>query len=77
MTKSTKSQLAFLLVVLVVLVGIGFLNCKGSPKQQPLDEQTYKSVEQREAEFMEKRAKYIEENGHDKRYSLKDSRVYE
>jgi hypothetical protein len=74
MTKSTKSQLAFLLVV---LVGIGFLNCKGSPKQQPLDEQTYKSVEQREAEFMEKRAKYIEEHGHDKHYNMQNGRVYE
>ena len=47
-----KKQLAFFLVV---LCGIGFLNCKGSPKQQPLDYQTYKTVQKREAEFRKKR----------------------
>lgn len=72
-SKSTKRSVAFFLVV---LCGVGFLNCKSKEPSQA-DQDSIVRAEQREAVFMEKRAKYIEEHGHDKHYSLKDGRVYE
>ena len=75
MTKSTKSQLAFLLVV---LVGIGFLNCKGSPKQQQeADQDSIARAEQREREFMQRQAEYVKEHGHGKHYNMQNGRVYQ
>lgn len=73
MNKSTKRSLAFLLVV---FCGVGFLNCKSKEPSQ-VDQESIARAEQREAEFMEKRAEYVKEHGHSKHYSLKDGRVYE
>ena len=73
LSKSTKRSIAFFLVV---LCGVGFLNCKSKEPSQA-DQDSIVRAEQREADFMEKRAKYIEEHGHNKHYSLKDGRVYE
>lgn len=60
MNKSTKKSLAFFLVV---LCGVGLLNCKSSEVPQA-DQETIARVEQREAEFMQKRGDYIKEHGH-------------
>lgn len=60
MSKTTKSQLAFLLVV---ICGVGLFNCK--PKiAQEVDQEGIARAEQREIEFMQRRAEYIKENGH-------------
>ena len=69
----SKKSIAFFLVV---LCGVGFLNCK-SNKEPQADQDSISKAEQREADFMQKRADYIKENGHDKHYNLKDGRVYE
>lgn len=73
MSKSTKRSIAFFLVV---LCGVGFLNCKSNTEPQA-DQDSIARAEKREEDFMQKRAEYVAEHGHDKRYSLKDSRVYE
>ena len=73
MTKQTKRSLAFFLVV---LCGVGFLNCK--PKTDPqADQDSISRAEQREADFMQRQAEYVKEHGHSKHYSLKDGKVYE
>jgi hypothetical protein len=60
MSSQTKKSLAFFLVV---LCGVSFLNCK--PNTAPQDQDSISRAEQREADFMQKRADYIKENGHD------------
>ena len=69
----SKKSIAFFLVV---LCGISLLNCKSKEPSQA-DQDSISRAEQREADFMQKRADYIKENGHDKHYNLKDGRVYE
>ena len=56
----TKRSLAFFLVV---LCGIGFLNCKSKESSQA-DQDSITRAEQREADFMQRRAEYIKEYGH-------------
>ena len=56
----TKRSLAFFLVV---LCGIGFLNCKSKEPSQA-DQDSITRAEQREADFMQRRAEYIKEYGH-------------
>ena len=73
MSSQTKKSLAFFLVV---LCGVGFLNCRSNEPSQA-DQDSISRAEQREADFMEKRAKYIEEHGHDKHYNMQNGRVYE
>ena len=73
MNKSTKKSVAFFLVV---LCGVSLLNCKSKEPSQA-DQDSISRAEQREADFMEKRAKYIEEHGHDKHYNMQNGRVYE
>jgi hypothetical protein len=73
MSKSTKRSVAFFLVA---LCGVGFLNCK-SNKEPQADQDSISKAEQREADFMQKRAEYIKENGHDKHYNMQNGRVYE
>lgn len=73
MTKQTKRSLAFFLVV---LCGVGFLNCMSS-KEPQADQESIARAEQRERDFMQKQAEYVKEHGHNKHYSLKDGRVYE
>lgn len=68
-----KKSIAFFLVV---LCGVGFLNCQSKEPSQA-DQDSIVRAEQREAEFMQKRADYIKENGHDKHYNLQTGRVYE
>ena len=72
MNKNTKKSVAFFLVV---LCGVSLLNCMSNREQA--DQDSIVRAEQREADFMQKRADYIKENGHDKHYNLKDGRVYE
>ena len=72
-SKSTKRSVAFFLVV---LCGVGFLNCKPNTAPQA-DQDSISRAEQREADFMQKRADYIKENGHDKHYNMQNGRVYE
>ena len=72
MSKSTKRSLAFFLVV---LCGVGFLNCRLNREQT--DQDSIARAEQREAEFMQLQANYVAEHGHTKHYSLKDGKVYE
>lgn len=55
-----KKQLAFFLIV---LCGVGFLNCKPNRDSQA-DQESIARAQQREAEFMKKRADYIKEHGH-------------
>lgn len=62
----TKRSLAFFLVV---LCGIGFLNCKSKEPSQA-DQDSITRAEQREAEFMQKRAEYIEKHGHPTRQEI-------
>ena len=73
MSKSTKRSVAFFLVV---LCGVSLLNCMSNREPQA-DQDSISRAEQREADFMEKRAKYIEEHGHDKHYNMQNGRVYE
>lgn len=68
LNKSTKRSLAFFLVV---LCGVGFLNCKSKePSQAEQDsiaraeQDSIARAEQREREFMQKRDAYIKEHGH-------------
>ena len=72
MSKSTKRSVAFFLVV---LCGVGFLNCKSKETSQA-DQDSIVRAEQREREFMQKKAEYIAEHGYSKHYSLRDGRVY-
>ena len=68
-----KKSLAFFLVV---LCGVGFLNCK--PNKEPqADQDSISRAEHREADFMQKRAEYIEKNGHtiQQKNQLKQSSV--
>ncbi|MEG1531172.1 MAG: hypothetical protein RSC15_06055 [Lactococcus sp.] len=58
--KSTKRSLAFFLVV---LCGVGFLNCKSNREPQA-DQDSIARADQRERDFMQKRAEYIKEHGH-------------
>ncbi len=60
MTKQTKRSLAFFLVV---LCGVGFLNCKSNREPQA-DQDSILSAEQRERDFTQRRAEYIKEYGH-------------
>ena len=60
LSNSTKRSLAFFLVV---LCGIGFLNCKSKEPSQA-DQDSITRAEQREADFMQRRAEYIKEYGH-------------
>ena len=69
----TKRSLAFFLVV---LCGVGFLNCMSS-KERQVDQESIARAEQREREFMQRQADYVAEHGHSKHYSLKDGKVYE
>lgn len=69
----TKKSLVFFLVV---LCGVSLLNCK-SNKQQEVAQDSITRAEQREADFMQKRADYIKEHGHYKHYNLQSGRVYE
>ena len=73
MNKQTKKSIAFFLVV---LCGVGFLNCKPN-QQQEADQDSIARAEQREREFMQRQADYVAEHGHSKHYSLKDGKVYE
>lgn len=73
MNKSTKKSVAFFLVV---LCGVSLINCMSNREPQA-DQDSIARAEKREADFMQKRAEYVAEHGHGKRYSLKDSRVYE
>ena len=73
MTKQTKRSLAFFLVV---LCGVGFLNCRSNDPSQA-DQDSISRAEQREADFMQRQAEYVKEHGHSKHYSLKDGKVYE
>ena len=68
-----KKQLAFFLVV---LCGVGFLNCRSKEPSQA-DQDSIARAEQREREFMQRQADYVAEHGHSKHYSLKDGKVYE
>lgn len=68
-----KKQLAFFLIV---LCGVGFLNCKPKEPQQ-VDQDSIARAEQREFEFMQKQAEYVKAHGHGKHYNLKDGRVHE
>ena len=72
MNKNTKKSVAFFLVV---LCGVSLLNCMSNREQA--DQDSIVRAEQREADFMQKRAKYIEEHGYSKHYSLRDVRVYD
>ena len=73
MSKSTKRSVAFFLVV---LCGVGFLNCMSNREPQA-DQDSIARAEKREADFMQKRAEYIKQNGHDKHYNMQNGRVYE
>ena len=73
MSKSTKRSVAFFLVV---LCGVSLLNCMSNREPQA-DQDSISRAEQREADFMQKRAEYIKENGHDKHYNMQNGRVYE
>ena len=73
MNKQTKKSIAFFLVV---LCGVGFLNCKSKTEPQA-DQASIARAEKREADFMQKRAEYIKKNGHDKHYNLQNGRIYE
>ena len=73
MSSQTKKSLAFFLVV---LCGVGFLNCQSKEPSQA-DQDSISRAEQRERDFIQKRADYIKENGHDKHYNMQNGRVYE
>mgnify|MGYP003595842290 FL=1 len=61
---------------LVVLCGVGFLNCKSSREPQA-DQDSILRAEQRERDFMQRQAEYVKEHGHSKHYNLQDGKVYE
>ncbi len=69
----SKKSIAFFLVV---LRGVSLLNCISNREPQA-DQDSISKAEQREADFMRKRAEYIKENGHDKHYNMQNGRVYE
>lgn len=69
----TKKSLVFFLVV---LCGVGVLNCKSNINPQ-VDPDSMARAEQRERDFMQKQVEYVKEHGHSKHYNLKDGRVYE
>ena len=69
----SKKSIAFFLVV---LCGVSLLNCISNREPQA-DQDSISKAEQREADFMQKRAEYIKENGHDKHYNMQNGRVYE
>lgn len=76
-SKSDKKSLAFLLAV---FCSVGLYNCTTSaPKQQEVayDDDLAKRVEAREADFMQRRAEYIKEHGHNPQmnHPLKQSSV--
>lgn len=59
MNKVVKKQIAFLLVL---VCGVGFYNYKATqPRQQP--DESIQRAQQREAEFMQRRAEYIAKHG--------------
>lgn len=68
-----KKCIAFFLVV---LCGVGFLNCKSKEPSQA-DQDSITRAEQREIDFMQRQAEYVKAHGHSKHYSLKDGKVYE
>ena len=69
----SKKSIAFFLVV---LCGVSLLNCISNREPQA-DQDSISKAEQREADFMQKRADYIKENGHDKHYNIQNGKVYE
>jgi hypothetical protein len=71
--KSTKRSIAFFLVV---LCGVSLINCMSKEPSQA-DQDSISKAEHREADFMQKRAEYIKENGHDKHYNIQNGKVYE
>ena len=73
LSNSTKRSLAFFLVV---LCGVGFLNCKSKEPSQA-DQDSIARAEQREREFMQRQAEYVKEHGHGKHYNMQNGRVYE
>ena len=73
LSNSTKRSLAFFLVV---LCGVGFLNCKSKESSQA-DQDSITRAEQRELEFMQRQADYVAEHGHGKHYNLQNGRIYE
>jgi len=68
----SKKSIAFFLVV---LCGVGFLNCKPN-QQQEADQDSITRGERRERDLMQRRADYIKEHGHSRHYNLKDGRIY-
>ena len=72
-SKSTKRSVAFFLVV---LCGVSLINCMSNREPQA-DQDSIVRAEKREADFMQKRAEYIKQNGHDKHYNMQNGRVYE
>ena len=60
MSNLVKKNLAFFLVV---LCGVGFLNCKSKEPSQA-EQDSIARAEQREREFIQKRDAYIKEHGH-------------
>ncbi len=72
LSKSTKRSVAFFLVV---LCGVSLLNCMSNREQ--VDQESIARAEQRERDFIQRQADYVEKHGHSKHYSLKDGRVYE
>jgi hypothetical protein len=74
LSNSTKRSVAFFLVV---LCGVGFLNCMSNREPQAADQDSISRAEQREREFMQRQADYVAEHGHGKHYNLQNGRVYE
>ena len=72
LSKSTKRSVAFFLVV---LCGVSLLNCMSNREQ--VDQESIARAEQRERDFIQRQADYVEKHGNSKHYSLKDGRVYE
>ena len=73
MSSQTKKSLAFFLVV---LCGVGFLNCKSNEPSQA-DQDSISRAEQRERDFMQRQAEYVKEHGHSKHYNMQNGRVYD
>jgi hypothetical protein len=48
-----------------------------SKEPSQADQDSISKAEHREADFMQKRAEYIKENGHDKHYNIQNGKVYE
>lgn len=72
MSHSKKSLVFFL----VILCGVGFLNCMSKEPSQA-DQDSLSKAEQREHDFMQRQAEYVKEHGHRKHYNLQDGKVYE